>query len=96
MKSLHLVQLHWWDTTHPGYLEAAKTLLQLARDGVVRQIGVTNFDLTHTKELVSAGIPIVSTQVGQICTFVCSDSLRASSLVYMFVCLFNVPYQPNP
>ena len=82
VKSLHLVQLHWWDTTHPGYLEAAKTLLQLAKDGVVRQIGVTNFDLTHTKELVSAGIPIVSIQVS-LCTFVWSDNLRVSSL---YVC----------
>ena len=77
MKSLHLVQLHWWDTAHPGYLEAAKTLLQLAKDGVVRQIGVTNFDLTHTEELVSAGVPIASTQASYM--YVC-----------MYVCLLNV------
>jgi len=61
--SLHLVQLHWWDYSSPGYLGAVKTLVQLSREGVVKQIGVTNFDLVHTKELVSAGIPIASTQV---------------------------------
>ena len=60
---LDLVQLHWWDTGYHGYIDAADCLKRLKEKGLVRQIGITNFDLGHTKELLDAGIPIASTQV---------------------------------
>ena len=60
---IDLVQFHWWDYTQPGYVEAAQSLQLLQKEGLVRQIGLTNFDTDHTRELLSAGVPVASTQV---------------------------------
>ena len=60
---LALVQMYWWDASVPGCVDAAHVLRQLSEEGVVGRIGVTNFDVKATEELIEAGIPIVSTQV---------------------------------
>ncbi|MBX2874122.1 MAG: aldo/keto reductase [Saprospiraceae bacterium] len=60
---LDLVQFHWWDFNTPGYVEAALHLSDLQQAGKIRNIGVTNFDGAHVKELVEAGVKIVSNQV---------------------------------
>ncbi|MBA9026422.1 aldo/keto reductase [Peribacillus huizhouensis] len=59
---LDLVQFHWWDYDVPGYIETAGDLLRLKEKGKIRNIAVTNFDTKHLKEIVDAGIPIVSCQ----------------------------------
>lgn len=59
---LDLVQFHWWDYDVPGYLETAADLLRLKEKGKIRNIGLTNFDTARIKEIVDAGIPIVSCQ----------------------------------
>ncbi|MGP6147308.1 aldo/keto reductase [Jeotgalibaca sp. A122] len=59
---LDLVQFHWWDYDAPGYLETAADLLRLKEKGKIRNIGLTNFDTDRIKEIVDAGIPIVSCQ----------------------------------
>ncbi|MFJ7977064.1 aldo/keto reductase [Peribacillus sp. JNUCC 23] len=59
---LDLVQFHWWDYDVPGYIETARDLLRLKEKGKIRNIAVTNFDTKHLKEIVDAGIPIVSCQ----------------------------------
>ena len=61
---LDLVQFHWWDTGYRGYVDAAKCLVKLREEGLVKEIGLTNFGHSHTKELLEAGIPVASTQVG--------------------------------
>lgn len=60
--TLDLVQFHWWDYDVPGCVETAGSLLRLKEKGKIRNIGVTNFDTAHLKELVDAGIPVVSMQ----------------------------------
>lgn len=60
--TLDLVQFHWWDYDVPGCVETAGDLLRLKEKGKIRNIGVTNFDTAHLKELVDTGIPIVSMQ----------------------------------
>lgn len=60
--ALDLVQFHWWDYDVPGYVETALDLLELKRRGKIRNIGVTNFDAPHLKEIVDAGVPVVSCQ----------------------------------
>lgn len=60
---LDLVQFHWWDYSSPGALEALATLNSLKRAGLIREIGLTNFDTAHTRQFVESGIPIFSTQV---------------------------------
>ena len=60
---LDLVQFHWWDYDAPGYVEAAGHLVEAREAGKIRHIGVTNFDAPHLRELLEAGVPVVSNQV---------------------------------
>jgi aryl-alcohol dehydrogenase-like predicted oxidoreductase/enamine deaminase RidA (YjgF/YER057c/UK114 family) len=63
VETIDLLQLHWWSYEHPAYLDAIKHLDALRRGGLIRHLGVTNFDTTHLNVLVKHGIPIVSNQV---------------------------------
>ena len=63
VRNLSLVQFHWWDYHFPGYLAALDALHELVKEGVIDNIGLTNFDAEHTREIIEAGIPIVSIQV---------------------------------
>lgn len=60
---LDLVQFHWWDYRQPGYLDAMGWLEELRQQGKIRHLGVTNFDTRRLREMLDAGIPIVSNQV---------------------------------
>lgn len=60
---LDLVQFHWWDYSIPGYVDAALWLSELQKKGKVRHIGVTNFDAARLRELLDAGVPVISNQV---------------------------------
>ncbi|MGI9420935.1 MAG: aldo/keto reductase [Geminicoccaceae bacterium] len=60
---LDLLQFHWWDYKHPGYLDAMAELMRLKEEGLIRHLGVTNFDAAHLRVLVKNGIEIVSNQV---------------------------------
>lgn len=59
---LDVVQFHWWDYDVPGCIETAGYLQRLQEKGKIRNIGVTNFDTAHLKQLVDAGIPVISCQ----------------------------------
>jgi aryl-alcohol dehydrogenase-like predicted oxidoreductase len=59
---LDLVQFHWWDYSVPGYLEAAHFLRALQWEGLIAQLGGTNFDAAHAQEIMDAGIPLASMQ----------------------------------
>ena len=61
--TLHLVQYCWWDTSLSGWLEAAQSLQELKGEGLVQQIGVTNFNTEETRALLDAGVDIATTQV---------------------------------
>ena len=63
VETIDLLQLHWWSFEHPAYLDAMKRLDALRREGLIRHLGVTNFDAAHLNVLVKHGIPIVSNQV---------------------------------
>lgn len=63
VERLDLVQLHWWDWNIPGYQETSLWLADLQRAGKIAHLGVTNFDISHLRELVEAGAPVISNQV---------------------------------
>ncbi|MEE8523125.1 MAG: aldo/keto reductase [Thermoanaerobaculia bacterium] len=63
VECLDLVQFHWWDYAVPGYVETASWLDELRREGKIRLLGVTNFDVPHLEEILGAGVEIVSNQV---------------------------------
>jgi aryl-alcohol dehydrogenase-like predicted oxidoreductase/enamine deaminase RidA (YjgF/YER057c/UK114 family) len=60
---LDLLQLHWWAFEHPGYIDAMRELASLQHDGLIGQLGVTNFDTDHLRVLVKQGIQVASNQV---------------------------------
>lgn len=63
ISKLHLVQFHWWDFGVGNFVEAARHLDELRKEGLIEHIGVTNFDCAHLQLLLDAGIPIKSNQV---------------------------------
>lgn len=54
VESIDLVQFHWWDYEVPGYLEAMKELFRLRDQGLIRFVGVTNFDTQRINEMIEA------------------------------------------
>lgn len=63
VERIDLVQFHWWDYQMPRYVEIALELERLQRAGKIAHIGVTNFDVPRLRELIGAGIPILSHQL---------------------------------
>ena len=63
MQQLPLVQFFWSDYNVNRYTQVALWLTELKEEGLIQEIGATNFDLKRLKELKKAGVPIVSHQV---------------------------------
>jgi aryl-alcohol dehydrogenase-like predicted oxidoreductase/enamine deaminase RidA (YjgF/YER057c/UK114 family) len=63
VSTIDVLQFHWWTFEHPGYLDALTELARLRQEGLIRHIGLTNFDTDHLRLVVSHGIPIASNQV---------------------------------
>jgi len=63
VSTIDLLQFHWWSYEHPGYLDAMKELAILRSEGVIAELGVTNFDTDHLRVLVKHRVPVVSNQV---------------------------------
>ncbi len=60
---IDLLQFHWWSFEHPAWLDALHEMTKLREEGLIGEIGVTNFDAAHLNVALSDGIPIVSNQV---------------------------------
>ena len=58
-----LLQFHWWSFEHPAWLDALHELAALREDGLVREIGVTNFDAAHLHLALADGVPLRTNQV---------------------------------
>ena len=58
-----LVQFHWWRYEAHNYLEALEELFLLKDEGLIREVGITNFDLVRLEEMVSAGLKPASIQL---------------------------------
>ncbi len=63
VKRIDLLQFHWWDYHDPAYIDALRELARLRKEGLIRHLGVTNFDTDHLQLLVRDGLPLVSNQV---------------------------------
>ena len=63
MKALDMVQFHWWDYNNKEYLKAMEFLDELREEGIIRALGITNFDTQHLKEFLDLGIKVISNQV---------------------------------
>ena len=63
VECLDLLQFHWWDYDDPSYLDALKHLADIAREGKIRHLALTNFDTERLRIITEADIRIVSNQV---------------------------------
>jgi aryl-alcohol dehydrogenase-like predicted oxidoreductase len=63
VNSLDLVQFHWWDYNNPYYIDALKYLSELRDKGIIKHLGLTNFDTERMQIMVDSDIQIVSNQV---------------------------------
>ncbi len=61
--SVDLLQFHWWDFQHPAWLDALHELSALRSTGLIKEIGVTNFDAAHLHLARADGIPVLTNQV---------------------------------
>lgn len=62
-EQLDLLQYHAWNYADPSYLDDLFYLQELREEGLIAQLGVTNFDTAHLRVVLETGIPIVSNQV---------------------------------
>ena len=60
---LDLLQYHAWNYADPRYLDDLFHLQELKEEGLVRHIGLTNFDTAHLSIVLESGIEVVSNQV---------------------------------
>jgi aryl-alcohol dehydrogenase-like predicted oxidoreductase len=60
---VELVQFHWWRYEAHHYLEALEELFTLKEEGLIREVGITNFDLPRVQEMVRAGFKPASIQL---------------------------------
>ena len=58
-----LLQFHWWSYEHLGWLDALQELARLRCEGLIGEIGVTNFDAAHLHLALADGIPLLTNQV---------------------------------
>jgi aryl-alcohol dehydrogenase-like predicted oxidoreductase len=63
VSSLDLLQFHWWDYANPYYMDALKHLSDLRDRGIIKHIGITNFDTERMQIMIDSSIQIVSNQV---------------------------------
>jgi aryl-alcohol dehydrogenase-like predicted oxidoreductase len=63
VNSLDLLQFHWWDYTNPYYMDALKYLSDLQDRGIIKHMGLTNFDTERMQIMIDSGIQIISNQV---------------------------------
>lgn len=61
--SIDLMQYHAWHYPDPSWLDALLYLTELKQEGLIKNIGVTNFDAAHLRVACASGIPIVSNQI---------------------------------
>lgn len=62
-EQIDLLQYHAWNYADPGYLDDLFWLQELKEEGLIRHLGLTNFDTAHLRILLESGIDIVSNQV---------------------------------
>ena len=61
--SLDLMQFHAWHYPDPSWLDGLFYLNELRADGLIKHLGVTNFDSAHLRVALASGVPIVSNQI---------------------------------
>jgi len=67
VEKIPLVQFFWSNYDIKKYVDVALMLTELKEEGLIGEIGATNFDLKRLREMKNAGVPLVSHQVQLSC-----------------------------
>lgn len=62
-RPIDLMQFHAWTFADAHWLDALGHLTALRSEGLIRHLGVTNFDAAHLRIAVASGIPVITNQV---------------------------------
>ncbi|MCA9835839.1 MAG: aldo/keto reductase [Trueperaceae bacterium] len=62
-EQLDLLQFHTWSYTDPSWLDCLFYLQELKEEGLIANLGLTNFDTAHLNMVLQSGIDIVSNQL---------------------------------
>jgi aryl-alcohol dehydrogenase-like predicted oxidoreductase/enamine deaminase RidA (YjgF/YER057c/UK114 family) len=62
-KKIDLLQFHAWNYADPNWLDCLYWLQELKQEGLISNIGLTNFDTAHLRIVLASGIEVVSNQV---------------------------------
>ena len=62
-EAIDLLQYHAWNYADPSWLETLYDLQDLKREGLIRELGLTNVDTAHLRMVRASGIEVVSNQV---------------------------------
>lgn len=62
-KQIDLLQFHAWNYADPNWLDCLYWLQELKQEGLIANIGLTNFDTAHLRIVLTSGIEVVSNQV---------------------------------
>jgi aryl-alcohol dehydrogenase-like predicted oxidoreductase/enamine deaminase RidA (YjgF/YER057c/UK114 family) len=60
---LELLQFHAWTYADPSWLDCLFYLQELQSEGLIKHLGLTNFDTAHLNIVLQSGINVVSNQV---------------------------------
>ena len=60
---LDLLQYHAWNYCDPEWLDSMFWLQELKEEGIIKHIGVTNFDASHLQVAIASGIEIITNQI---------------------------------
>ena len=62
-ESLDLLQYHAWNYADPTWIDHLFWLQELKQEGLIKNLGVTNFDSAHLKIALTSGVEICTNQV---------------------------------
>lgn len=60
---IDLMQFHAWQYSDPNWIDALFYLSELQEEGLIKNLGVTNFDTAHLRIALTSGIKLVSNQI---------------------------------
>lgn len=62
-EQIDLMQFHAWQYAHPSWVDCLFWLQELKEEGLIKHLGLTNFDTAHLSIVINSGIEVVSNQV---------------------------------
>jgi aryl-alcohol dehydrogenase-like predicted oxidoreductase/enamine deaminase RidA (YjgF/YER057c/UK114 family) len=63
VECIDLLQFHAWQYCDPSWLDGLFWLQELKQRGLIKHLGLTNFDATHLQMVLASGIDVISNQV---------------------------------